>query len=627
MSIFLAEELERLTKDLPDAVSLEFFCDNKNDKRNTADSIIQGLVFQLLHKRKELIKYILPAFEIQEASLFSGPSFESLWRIFEDMTCDPMLRAIYCVLDGLDECDNASLEVLLKHFKALFLKNASMIRSSHLNLIAVSRDRPDFIQQLLSSFPRIQLDLDADFEVNKDITRFIDAKLDYIFSLKKYPQPTRVKVKNIFQERAQGTYLWIGIAAKTLEVYDAIEFEKALERLPPGLDDLYTRMLLDIRADHRQIAATILRWVVMAVRPLTLSELNAIIEPTTEPPIGFTREDVTKRHVSYCGYFLTIEACEVNLIHQSAKDYLLRRDRDSNPELKEFRVEEKVGNYEIAAKCLQYLEDKVLARGGIDLEEDNFKAFPLLSYATCFWHIHARALSRSDDIFDLSRPFYSKNSRIRELWLKSYHHLSDNPDSNSSNLLHIASHFDVLPLARKLLTQQGSMNKAERFRFMNRRDSRGKTALHWAAQRGHLAIARLLLEKGANINAKDRDQKTVLHIAVNFGHEGTIRLLLEKGADINARNEDNETALQMVAKSGCEGVVRLLLEKGAHINPEDQDGMKALQSAAWFGSERIIRLLLEMGPDVNAKDGFDRTVFHYVAEQGDEGLIRLLIVI
>ena len=108
MSIFLAEDLEHFTKDSPDAVSLEFFCDNKNDKRNTAVSIIQALVFQLLHKRKELFKHILPTFEIQEASLFSGSSFESLWRIFEDMTCDPILRSIYCVLDGLDECDKAS---------------------------------------------------------------------------------------------------------------------------------------------------------------------------------------------------------------------------------------------------------------------------------------------------------------------------------------------------------------------------------------------------------------------------------------------------------------------------------------------------------------------------------------
>ena len=250
MSIFLAEELERFTDDMPDAVSLEFFCDNKNNKRNTADSVIQGLVFQLLHKRPELSNHILPTFAIQQASLFTDSSFSSLWSIFEKMTCDPMLRTIYCVLDGLDECDEASLEILLKHFKALFSKNSSDAPSCRLNLIAVSRDLPHIIPELLSTFPRIRLDQDADIEVNQDITRFIDAKLDYLFSVKEYPQSTCVRVRNIFRERAQGTFLWIGIAAKMLEGYNAIEFETALERLPPGLDELYTRILLGIRVHH-----------------------------------------------------------------------------------------------------------------------------------------------------------------------------------------------------------------------------------------------------------------------------------------------------------------------------------------------------------------------------------------
>ena len=231
-------------------MSLEFFCDNKNDKRNTADSIIQGLVFQLLHKKPELIKHVLPTFAVQQASLFSGSSFESLWRIFEEMTCDPMLRTIYCVLDGLDECGQASLELLLRHFRALFSKDSSDTPSCRLNLIAVSRDLPDIIPELLSGFPRIRLDQDADIEVSQDITRFIDAKLENIFSVKQYPQSTSVRVKNIFRERAQGTFLWIGIAAKMLEGYNATEFETALERLPPGLNELYTRMLLGIK-NHR----------------------------------------------------------------------------------------------------------------------------------------------------------------------------------------------------------------------------------------------------------------------------------------------------------------------------------------------------------------------------------------
>ena len=630
ISIFLAEHLERMTEILPDAVSLEYFCDNKNDRRNTADSIIQGLLFQVLQKRPELINHILPTFEIQQASLFSGSSFESLWRIFVSMTCDPMLRTIYCVLDGLDECDKHSLEVLLRHFKALFSTNSSDTPSCRLNLIAVSRDLPDIIPELLSGFPRIRLDQDTDIEVSQDITRFIDAKLDDIFSVKKYPQSTRVRVKEIFMERAQGTFLWIGIAAKTLEECNAIEFEAVLERLPPGLEKLYDRILLDIKVNHRQIAARILRWVVMAVRPFTLSELSAIIEPTIEPPTGFTREDVTERQVSYCGCFLTIDNCKVNLIHQSAKDYLLRGDYDnSNLDLKDFRMEEKGGNQEIARKCFLYLEDNLLASDDMGPWERR-EAFPLLSYATRYWHIHARFLPSSDDIFKLSRPFYGKDSQIRKLWLRSHHKLLYFPYPSrfpySSKPLHMASHFDILPLAEALLDQGGLMKMIKCFRSINEKDSGYKTALHWAAQNGHLAIARLLLGKGANVNAKDKKKETALHKAARHGHRELVQLLLENGADINMKNHENETVLHRAAWSRHEGLVRLLLEKGADINAKTRTwGKTALHWAADSGHEGVVRILLEEGADINAKDDLDYTPLHRAAGSGYEGVVRLLL--
>ena len=658
MSIFLAEELKQFTYGMPDTVSLEFFCDNKNNKCNTADSVIQGLVFQLLHKRPELIDHILPTFAIQQASLFNGSSFESLWSIFEKMTCDPMLRTIYCVLDGVDECDKDLLDVLLRHFKALFSKTFDNTLSCRLNVIVVSRDHPNIISKLLLGFPRIRLDGDADNKVNQDITRFIDAKLNKIFSAEEYPQATRERVRNIFHDRSQGTFLWIGIVAKTLEGCNVIEFKKALERLPPGLDDLYARILLGIKVGHRKIAARILRWVIMAVRPLTLSELSVIIEPTIKPPTGFTWENVTKRQVSYCGCFLTIKKYKVNLIHQSAKDYLLRGDDDnSNAELKNFYMEENAGNQEIARKCLQYLEDNLLACKDIDLRSKRLEAFPLLSYAKRYWHIHARSLRSSDDIFDLSRPFYRKDSRIRELWLNTYHDLGKNPRESllfaalrrresvplwedeyctspiSSKLLHVASYFDILPLAEKLLDQEGFVKLVKRFcsrnvkRFhsINEKDSQEKTALHRAAQGGHLAIARLLLSKGANVNAKDNKKEIPLHTAARYGHMELIRLLLENGADINAKNNEKETVLHSAAWSKHKEAVRLLREKGADINAKDDFGYTALHVASMSGNEGLARFLLEMGADINAKSDNNEIALHRATEPGNEGLVRLLL--
>jgi hypothetical protein len=151
--IFLAEELERTANFLQNTLFLQYFCDNKDEKRNKAITIIRGLLFQLLELQPKLFRHILPNFKIHGKSLFTGLLFYTLWKIFENMLCDPVLSAVYCVLDGLDECEEALLELLLNKFKSLFSSKSS--RACHLKLIVTSRELPKFIPRILSSFPRI----------------------------------------------------------------------------------------------------------------------------------------------------------------------------------------------------------------------------------------------------------------------------------------------------------------------------------------------------------------------------------------------------------------------------------------------------------------------------------------
>ena len=58
------------------------------------------------------------------------------------------------------------------------------------------------------------------------------------------------------------------------------------------------------------------------------------------------------------------------------------------------------------------------------------------------------------------------------------------------------------------------------------------TALWWAAEKGHEAVVKLLLENGANVEFKDRyHDRTPLLLAAGNGHEAVMKLLLEKGAE------------------------------------------------------------------------------------------------
>ena len=615
------------------------------------------------------------------------------------MVCDATLETTYCVLDGVDECEEASLEILLGKFAALVSAKTDASSACHLNLLIVSRGLPDFIPNLLSSFARISLDPDASVEVRNDINIFIEAKVEELSRYRQYPALLRLHVEKTFQDRAGGTFLWIGIVAKALRKYKSTEVEKALGLFPPGLNELYARILLQIDPRRRKIAARMFRWVVMAVRPLTLSELSLAIEPTVDPSILTNRDERIRDQMSYCGDFLMINDdrtvyrkpkeyqeyqvyqnyqeyqvemrwVSVGLIHQSAKDYLLRQNQDSNPVLEDFRVKEDVANLEIARRCLDYLQSGALEDSKPDVlsDEEHLSRFPLLSYAVPHWHEHAKILARSADVFDSSHPFWKKKSEIRTSWLKAYwkfslkyrYHEYKPPESFSK--LHLASFLGLFSLVEKLVLGKGLIHKFKRMLFLNKIDSHRMTGLMWAARRGHEAVVQLLLKQGANteitdvagrtalilaaedgreavvqlllleegvnINAKDFHSETALMIAIEHRHETIIQLLLEKKVDIEVQNIDRETALIKAAESGHVAVIQLLLKQGADINVQALYGATALMKAAESGYVAVVQLLLKQGADVNVQDSYGETALMSVAKgcsENSAATIRLLL--
>ncbi|KAH8666221.1 hypothetical protein BGZ61DRAFT_461766 [Ilyonectria robusta] len=90
-----------------------------------------------------------------------------------------------------------------------------------------------------------------------------------------------------------------------------------------------------------------------------------------------------------------------------------------------------------------------------------------------------------------------------------------------------------------------------------------ETPILWAARTGREAVARLLLEKGANLEANDVYRNTPLHWAVANGYEAMATLLLDRGANIEAKNCDGTTPLFVAVFRNNETLVGLLLEKGA----------------------------------------------------------------
>ena len=165
-------------------------------------------------------------------------------------------------------------------------------------------------------------------------------------------------------------------------------------------------------------------------------------------------------------------------------------------------------------------------------------------------------------------------------------------DSRGNTPLMYASAVGSEDMMRKLLAA-GADVKA--------RNSFESTALMWCAS--DLAKVRLLLDKGAGVNARTKQGFSPLFIAAaHDGNEDVVRLLLERGADTKAPGPAGATgALMMSARANDTASAKLLLENGAVAKAKGLAGFTALISAAGYGNTELVKLLLARGADVNAQ--------------------------
>jgi ankyrin repeat protein len=113
----------------------------------------------------------------------------------------------------------------------------------------------------------------------------------------------------------------------------------------------------------------------------------------------------------------------------------------------------------------------------------------------------------------------------------------------------------------------------------------------------HPDTAEALVKAGADVNASARNKLKVapLHAAAAAQQLGLARLLIERGADVNARQQEDFTPLHEVAITGQIEFASLLLDRGADINVRSAKGKTALTYALEAGKEEMVKLLQSRG--------------------------------
>lgn len=157
-------------------------------------------------------------------------------------------------------------------------------------------------------------------------------------------------------------------------------------------------------------------------------------------------------------------------------------------------------------------------------------------------------------------------------------------------------------------------------------DSEGIGPLHWAAINNRYAVCKLLIERGADVNAKGGDSvSTPAMWAAQRGHYYIVNLLLRNGADPLLADSSGYNILHLATFDGNLLLLVLLLHQGIPVDCRDPLMHTSLMWAAYKGYASSVDLFLRWGADIHAVDDNGFTALHWAIVRGNFGCIQKLI--
>jgi hypothetical protein len=263
------------------------------------------------------------------------------------------------------------------------------------------------------------------------------------------------------------------------------------------------------RGDLPRDAILILSWIVFAKRPIIVLELQHAL--AVEIGTNALDEDniPTEDHiVKACAPLVTVdkESKVIRLVHYTTQEYFERPQKNWLPS----------AETNITEICITYLSFNIFDSGFCrtdDEFEERLQSNPLYDYAAHNWGHHARSTPTSCDsvIEFLKKTAQVEASSQALIAVKQYlvHSEYSQEFPKQMTRLHLAAYFGVQETVNTLLDGHS----------MDLKDSYGRTPLSWAAEKGHEAVVKLLLEKGAEPETKDTEYgQTPLSWAAKNGH-------------------------------------------------------------------------------------------------------------
>ena len=180
---------------------------------------------------------------------------------------------------------------------------------------------------------------------------------------------------------------------------------------------------------------------------------------------------------------------------------------------------------------------------------------------------------------------------------------------------------DTLKIAQLLLDSGAQVNSHAGFY--------NTTPLHGAASNGSLELVKLLVSKGAKVNAVDKEFSMPLAKAVQADNLEIAKFLLEQGADKTINHADTEFQTA-IFKARSAKMAQLLIANGANVSDRDKKGQAILLHAIVCHLDfDLLKVLLQNGADINARDDSGTTALlraaWYPYERDDKNSVQFLL--
>jgi len=455
-----------------------------------------------------------------------------------------------------------------------------------------------------------------------------------------------------------------------------VRIQRALDELPATLDETYERTLREIEDTNSEYAPRLLLCVAVAYRPLKVEELAEILAFDFEAgPIPEFREECRLKNPVAA----VLSMCSTLLALVNVQDYLLFHDSDNRQvvQFAHFSVKEFLTSTRFAEK-----RDSISSRYHIsmtpahtvitqaclgmlmhldqNITRDSLTRFPLAKYAAEHWFKHARFEGVSPNAEEVMKRLFDRTKPHLSIWLwihdptgysRQQREGAEGPFPPRGTPLHYAAFCGLHDIAKILATgcpkdvnsqsfvdastplnlasRNGHMNLArmlvDRGADVSAQDKDGRTPLHWALMEVRVDVARMLVECGADVSAQDKDGRTPLHSASFWGHVDVARMLVERGADVSVQDTNGWTPLRWASRGGHVDVARMLVESGADVSVQDKDGWTPLHWTSSGGHVDAARMLVESGADVSVQDKDGWTPLHSASSDGHVDVARMLV--